>query len=131
MLLILAILKIAFILGIISTCIAVSYCSHCSFEFPNSYICGAKHETSKSAAPAPRVTAIRANITDDDGQDIWMWPISEDEGERLTAMLGQDFYDLNIEGTYVNTPITQCPECGKDNELVDWCFCLSPQLARR
>ena len=64
-------------------------------------------------------------MTDYDGQDIWMWPISEDESKRLTAMLGQDFHDLNIAGTYVNTPITQCPMCGKDNELVDWCVCLS------
>ena len=67
-----------------------------------------------------RVTAIPANFTDDDGLELWKWPISEDETQRLTTILGQNFSELNIGGTLVNTPIMQCPKCGKDNEFIDW-----------
>jgi hypothetical protein len=67
-----------------------------------------------------RVTAIPANITDNDGMELWKWPISDNESQRLTVILGQDFNELNIGGTLVNTPIMQCPRCGKDNEFIDW-----------
>lgn len=67
-------------------------------------------------------------MTDEEGARIWMWPISQDETRRLTVMLGRDFKDLNIGGTYVTDLTEQCSICGKDNEFIDWYDVRSPPL---
>lgn len=71
-------------------------------------------------SPPARVTATLTDKVDHDGMHLWAWPISTDESRRLTDMLGQDFDAVNIGGTYVTTPMTQCKKCGKDHEFIDW-----------
>jgi hypothetical protein len=69
-----------------------------------------------------RVASIPINITDNEGQKVWLWPISEDENRRLTLILGREFKDLHIKGTYVTDATQQCSKCGKDNEFIDWVY---------
>lgn len=67
-----------------------------------------------------RVTATFTDKIDQEGMQIWSWPISTDESRRLTDMLGQNFDAVNIAGTYVTMPMVQCKKCGKDHEFIDW-----------
>ncbi|TBU38515.1 hypothetical protein BD309DRAFT_874215, partial [Dichomitus squalens] len=48
--------------------------------------------------------------------------ISEDEKDRLTALLETDFNEANVAGTYVNAPPQACSHCGKETELIDWVY---------
>ena len=54
------------------------------------------------------------------GGPVYSWMISQDEQERLSALLKADFYDTGVEGTYVTAPPQVCPHCGKETEFIDW-----------
>ena len=54
------------------------------------------------------------------GSPVYSWMISQDEQERLSALLKGDFNDTGIEGTYVTAPPQVCPHCGKETEFIDW-----------
>ncbi|KAI0739170.1 hypothetical protein C8Q80DRAFT_1124534 [Daedaleopsis nitida] len=40
----------------------------------------------------------------DDGSEIYLWRIDQDEERRLSDLLQQDFYDVGMEGTLLNSP---------------------------
>ena len=46
--------------------------------------------------------------------------ISDDEQQRLSALLEANFYDVGVEGTYLNAPPQTCSHCGKETEFIDW-----------
>ncbi|KAI0800142.1 hypothetical protein C8Q74DRAFT_394068 [Fomes fomentarius] len=62
------------------------------------------------------------DLRDDHGRDVYLWRISENEQERLSALLEQDFYDLEVDGTYLNSPPQTCSHCGKETEFADWVY---------
>ena len=73
----------------------------------------------RQAAPDNQV--VRAtSIHDDRGRPVYLWEISQDEQDRLTLMLGQDFYDTGVMGTYLNSKPHVCSHCGKETEFIDW-----------
>lgn len=59
------------------------------------------------------------------GQPAYGWTITNDESARLSALLGRNFNETGMGGTYVNTPPRPCTQCGKWTEFIDWYVSLS------
>ena len=57
---------------------------------------------------------------DGTGGPTYSWEICQDEQDRLSTMLGQDFYDTGVKGTFVTSEPHICPHCGKETEFIDW-----------
>ncbi|KAI0739130.1 hypothetical protein C8Q80DRAFT_1204256 [Daedaleopsis nitida] len=55
-----------------------------------------------------------------DRRDVYSWTISADEQERLSVLLGLDFYETGVVATLVNAPPHVCEYCGKETEFIDW-----------
>ena len=73
----------------------------------------------RQVAPDNQVVSA-IGIHDDRGRPVYLWEISQDEQDRLTLMLGQDFYDTGVMGTYLNSKPHVCSHCGKETEFIDW-----------
>ncbi|KAF5389007.1 hypothetical protein D9757_005103 [Collybiopsis confluens] len=55
-----------------------------------------------------------------DGRDMHLWYITEDEYLRLTKLLRRDFQETGVGGTNVHGLPTPCRGCGKYTEFIDW-----------
>ncbi|KAJ7723766.1 hypothetical protein B0H16DRAFT_1597823 [Mycena metata] len=56
----------------------------------------------------------------EDGRDIYLWYITEDECFRLNKLFGRDFQETGVGGTNVIGLPTACLGCGKYHEFIDW-----------
>lgn len=63
----------------------------------------------RASAPANSPNAVK------DGYHYW--PIDDAERERLSKLLGIDFAQLKVAGTYVDVPKETCETCGKKTGL--------------
>ncbi|RPD75448.1 hypothetical protein L226DRAFT_534357 [Lentinus tigrinus ALCF2SS1-7] len=61
-------------------------------------------------------------LHDELDRPVYSWMISQDEEERLSALLEADFHDTGVAGTYVTAPPQTCPHCGKETEFIDWVY---------
>ena len=61
-----------------------------------------------------------APFRDELDQPVYAWMISDDEKDRLTALLDTDFNEARLAGTYLNAPPQTCSHCGKETEFIDW-----------
>ncbi|RPD75445.1 hypothetical protein L226DRAFT_44635 [Lentinus tigrinus ALCF2SS1-7] len=69
-----------------------------------------------------RSTGLFNELRDEHGSPYYSWMISQDEQDRLSALLKADFYDTGVVSTYVTAPPQTCPHCGKETEFIDWVY---------
>lgn len=55
------------------------------------------------------------------GEDVYVWYISDEESQKLSKLFGQDFKEIKMIGTRVNSPLKRCQVCFKWHEFYDWC----------
>ena len=56
----------------------------------------------------------------EDGRDVYMWFITEDEYLRLNKLFGREFQETGLGGTRVIGLPKSCDGCGKYTEFIDW-----------
>ncbi|PVF92700.1 hypothetical protein CPB86DRAFT_829832 [Serendipita vermifera] len=59
-------------------------------------------------------------VGQEDGEDVYLWYITEDEYLRLNKIFGRDFQETGLGGTRVRGLPTPCQGCGKHTEFIDW-----------
>ncbi|KAG8769993.1 hypothetical protein FRC12_004586 [Ceratobasidium sp. 428] len=56
----------------------------------------------------------------EDGRDVYLWYITEDEYLRLSQIFRRDFQETGLGGTHVYGLPSACHGCGKYQEFIDW-----------
>ncbi|KAI0350776.1 hypothetical protein OH77DRAFT_1439635 [Trametes cingulata] len=49
-------------------------------------------------------------------------PISDDEEDRIAALLGPEYRDYALAGLLATAPAQPCSRCGKPTEFIDWIY---------
>lgn len=69
-----------------------------------------------------RPSFVRVYELETPGSACYAWDVSACERRRLSALLGRDFNECKVAGTYATAPPRPCWNCGKWTELIDWIY---------